>query len=255
MATTLNASCKGKFQKIRAATDALRNLVANLLARARALADQITRHVSESKHDAQGQTEARRPALANDDGFERPAPAASVAVAQSDCLAQHLHDGPPAPTEVLQLVADVPQQATKAGGRRCPAARLLRGVRIPIAPRRVRVAVRKSTNQPTLIKASVAVVGLLSLCHTVLPAPVTVAPTPPDTVVGAAHGFVSGKALMDDFNDGSQDTAKWTETVNITGRTHCPTVSVTETSGRLVITPLSRKRGAHYNGYRVGQLV
>jgi hypothetical protein len=106
----------------------------------------------------------------------------------------------------------------------------------------------KSTNQPTLIIASVAV-GLLSLCHTVLTVPVTVARTPPDSVVGAAHGSVSGKALMDDFNDGSQDTAKWTETFNITGLTHNPAVSVTETSGRLVITPLSRTRGLDYNGY------
>lgn len=106
----------------------------------------------------------------------------------------------------------------------------------------------KQTNK-LLFTAFVAVVGLLSLGQTGLPVPVRMATTLPDTVAAAVLGSVSGEALMDDFNDGSQHTATWTKTVNLTGLTHDAAVTVTETGGRLVITPLSRTRGLHYNGY------
>jgi hypothetical protein len=57
------------------------------------------------------------------------------------------------------------------------------------------------------------------------------------------------ETLTDDFNDNSQDTAKW-RTGNITGYTGDPSTTVSETSGQLQITTVSpADTGTHYNGY------
>jgi flagellar hook assembly protein FlgD len=55
--------------------------------------------------------------------------------------------------------------------------------------------------------------------------------------------------LTDDFNDNSQDTAKW-RTGNITGYTGDPSTTVRETSGQLQITTASpADTGVRYSGY------
>ena len=57
------------------------------------------------------------------------------------------------------------------------------------------------------------------------------------------------ETLTDDFNDNSQNTAKW-RTGNITGYTGDPSTTVSETSGQLQITTVSpADTGTHYNGY------
>jgi hypothetical protein len=104
-------------------------------------------------------------------------------------------------------------------------------------------------NQRTLYMTVVAAAGLLSFSNTDLSMPVTVGPTAAETPVRAAHRSVSGAGLVDDFSDGVQHTGKWTTKVAITGLTHDPLVTVTQTGGRLVITPLSNAPGLHYNGY------